>query len=73
MVTELEEVPMSIVGGFDVHRQQITFDALDVESGEVWRGRIWQPDRERFRRWLWLLCGAAAAARVLLFLIDWGW
>ena len=20
--------------------------------GEVWRGRVWQPDRERFRRWL---------------------
>jgi hypothetical protein len=26
---------MSIVGGLDLHRAQITFDALDVESGEV--------------------------------------
>jgi hypothetical protein len=43
---------MGMVCGLDLHRQQITFDALDVESGEVWRGRIWQPDRERFRRWL---------------------
>jgi len=43
---------MSIVCGLDLHRAQITFDALDVESGEVWRGRIWQPDRDRFRRWL---------------------
>ena len=43
---------MSMVCGLDLHRQQITFDALEVESGEVWRGRIWQPDRERFRRWL---------------------
>ena len=45
---------MSIVCGLDLHRQQITFDALESESGEVWRGRVWQPDRERFRRWLTL-------------------
>ena len=31
---------MAIVAGFDVHRAQITFDALDTESGEVGRGRI---------------------------------
>ena len=43
---------MSMVCGLDLHRQQITFDALETESGEVWRGRVWQPDRQRFRRWL---------------------
>ncbi|MGH2655057.1 MAG: IS110 family transposase, partial [Actinomycetota bacterium] len=43
---------MSMVCGLDLHRGQITFDALEVDSGEVWRGRIWQPDRQRFRRWL---------------------
>ena len=31
---------MAIVAGFDVHRAQITFDALDTASGEVMRGRI---------------------------------
>jgi len=31
---------MAIVAGFDVHRRQITFDALDTETGEVYRGRI---------------------------------
>ena len=31
---------MAIVAGFDVHRAQITFDALDTETGEVRRGRI---------------------------------
>ena len=31
---------MAIVAGFDVHRAQITFDALDTETGEVIRGRI---------------------------------
>jgi hypothetical protein len=41
-----------MVCGLDLHRQQITFDALETVSGEVWRGRVWQPDRERFRRWL---------------------
>jgi transposase len=30
----------AIVAGFDVHRRQITFDALDPETGEVTRGRI---------------------------------
>jgi transposase len=43
---------MSMVGGLDLHRRQITFDVLDVDSGEVWRGRLWQPDRLRFRHWL---------------------
>jgi transposase len=31
---------MAIVAGFDVHRNQITFDALDTETGELSRGRI---------------------------------
>jgi len=31
---------MAIVAGFDVHRAQITFDALDTETAEVTRGRI---------------------------------
>jgi transposase len=31
---------MAIVAGFDVHRRQITFDALDRDTGEVTRGRI---------------------------------
>ncbi len=43
---------MSMLCGLDLHRQQITFDAVDTLSGDVWRGRVWQPDRERFRRWL---------------------
>ena len=43
---------MSMVCGLDLHRQQITFDALDTTSGEVWRGRVWHPDRCRVRRWL---------------------
>jgi transposase len=43
---------MGMVFGLDLHRQQITFDAVDTASGELWRGRVWQPDRERVRGWL---------------------
>src|ERR671922_51326 len=35
-----KEALMAIVAGFDVHRAQITFDALDTDTGEVMRGRI---------------------------------
>ncbi len=31
---------MAIVAGLDVHRRQITVDALDTETGEVSRGRL---------------------------------
>ena len=43
---------MSIVGGFDVHRKQITFDYLDTVTGEVKCGRIVAADRRRLAAWL---------------------
>jgi hypothetical protein len=43
---------MSIVGTFDVHRRQLTFDYLDTETGEVRRGRIVPADRKHLRAWL---------------------
>jgi transposase len=42
---------MAIVAGFDVHRSQITFDALDTETGEVHRGRV-AADRESVGGWV---------------------
>ena len=42
---------MAIVAGFDVHRAQITFDALDSETGEVSRGRI-DATPAAVRRWV---------------------
>ena len=36
----LGEEPGAIVAGFDVHRRQITVEALDTATGEVSRGRI---------------------------------
>ncbi len=43
---------MDIVGGFDVHRKQITFDYMEMETGEVHRGKIQPADRENLRSWL---------------------
>ncbi len=43
---------MTVVGGIDVHRAQLTFDYVDLDSGEVFRGRIMPADRARLRRWL---------------------
>ena len=43
---------MSIVGAFDVHRRQLTFDYLDTVTGEVERGRVVPADRDHLRRWL---------------------
>ncbi len=40
MFQELEEVPMTMVGGFDVHRKQITFDYVDTDTGLVRCGEI---------------------------------
>jgi transposase len=42
---------MAIVAGFDVHRRQITFDALDTETGELSRGRI-DSSRAAVRSWV---------------------
>jgi transposase len=43
---------MSIVGGLDIHRKQITFDYLDTVTGQVQRGQISPADRVHLRAWL---------------------
>ena len=43
---------MDIVGGFDVHRKQITFDYMEMETGEIHRGKIRPANRESLRSWL---------------------
>jgi transposase len=48
---------MSIVGAFDVHRRQLTFDFLDTVTGEVKRGRVLPADREHLRQWLTRFAG----------------
>ena len=43
---------MAIVGGFDVHRAQITFDYIDTDSGQVTAGQIRPATRPALRNWL---------------------
>jgi transposase len=61
---------VGIVCGLDLHRRQITFDAMDVDSGDVWRGRLWQPDRERFRRWLRVDVARRAGSRSVALAVE---
>src|ERR1019366_7917846 len=63
-VSELEEVtPMlSIVGGMDIHRKQVTFDYLDLVTGEVKCGQIAPADRAGLRAWLERFGGVAGVA-----------
>src|ERR1700757_5154347 len=49
---ELEEVPpMTMVGGLDVHRHQITFDYVDNDGLVHW-GQIRPATRKTLRGWL---------------------
>jgi transposase len=48
---------MSIVGGLDIHRRQVTFDLADTVTGECWRGQVRPADREHVRAWLAGLAG----------------
>src|SRR3954464_3383353 len=51
-ISELQRRPlMAILAGFDVHRAQITFDALNTETGEVLRGRF-RADRDAVGEWM---------------------
>ena len=43
---------MSIVGGLDIHRKQITFDYPGTVTGQVRRGQISPADRVHLRAWL---------------------
>src|SRR3954465_14309018 len=47
---------MAILAGFDVHRAQITFDALDTETGEVLRGRL-RSERDAVGEWVGQFAG----------------
>ena len=43
---------MSIVGGLDIHRKQLTFDWVDEQNGTWERGRIIPADRKHLADWL---------------------
>jgi transposase len=62
---------ISIVGGLDIHRKQLTFDYLDVGTGEVTRGRIAPADRAHLRDWLARFEGPERAAFALEGCTGW--
>jgi transposase len=51
---------MSIVGGLDIHRKQLTFDYPGTATGQVRRGQVAPADREHLRAWLARLAGHEA-------------
>jgi hypothetical protein len=51
---------MGIVVALDVHRTQITYKALDRETGELSRGRIAPAARAEVRAWLGRFVGSEA-------------
>jgi hypothetical protein len=53
---------MSIVGGLDIHRKQLTFDYVDTATGELSRGKITPADRQYLAVWLRRFDGAADVA-----------
>ena len=54
--------PGAIVAGFDVHRRQITVDALDTVTGELWRGQI-QSSEAAVEEWAARFSGPGGARR----------
>jgi len=44
--------PVPIVGGLDIHRKQLTFDYLDIDSGQLRRGQLAPADRSHLAAWL---------------------
>jgi transposase len=57
LVAELEGGPVMILGAFDVHRRQITYDWVDRATGEARRGQIAPAARQVLREWLGELPG----------------
>jgi transposase len=55
---------MGIVVALDVHRNQITFKALERETGELRRGRIAPATRAEVRAWLGQFAGHAVEVAV---------
>jgi transposase len=53
---------MSIVGGFDIHRKQITFDYVDTVTGQVSRGQVTSADRHQLAAWLERFAGVDEVA-----------
>jgi len=61
---------MAIVGGFDVHRKQITFDYVDNDGLVQW-GQIRPATRKTLRSWLAKHCPEGAGEFALEGCTGW--
>jgi len=52
---------VSIIGGLDVHRAQITYDWIDTDTGQTRQGRLAPASREHLRGWLERFAGQQAS------------
>lgn len=62
---------MTILGGLDIHRAQLTYDYVDLETGEVRTGRISPANRAQLRAWLERFHGAGEVAFALEGCTGW--
>ena len=62
---------MAIIGGFDVHRAQITFDYIDTQTGEVRTGQIRPANRAVLAKWLDRFDGCEEVAFVVEGCTGW--
>jgi transposase len=51
---------MAILGGLDIHRRQITYDWIDIDTGETGRGQLSPATRLELRAWLTRFTGQQA-------------
>src|ERR1019366_9285550 len=63
---ELEEVPVSMAGVFDVDRRRLTLGYPGTVTGELRDGRVAPADREHLRQWLTRFAGHGGEAGVAL-------
>ncbi len=61
---------MTIVSALDVHRSQITFKSLDLDTGQVRRGRMMPASRQAVREWV---LGIDAAGTDVVLEATTGW
>src|SRR3989454_8602190 len=62
---------MPIIGGLDIHRNQITFDYPGTVTGEVRRGQVAPADRAHLRAWLARFAGRDDVAFALEGCTGW--
>ena len=62
---------MTIVGGIDIHRAQLTYDYVDLATGEVHTGRVTPAHRDQLRIWLERFRGLEGVAFALEGCTGW--